>query len=141
MIRESNLPKSSLWLWQIRGGLLTAVPFTAFFIAAFFVRWFLIPAAVFLSVGFWLIFCYLPRYFATFWFSADSTKTTVRKGVWWQRTYYLPRLCTVYACHYSTPLARAWGLSAVCIKTVHGWLILPEMPEKQIKILFAEAFQ
>ena len=141
MIRESALPRKALRLWQIRCGLLTAIPCTAFFIAAFFVRWFLIPTILLLAAGFWLAFCYLPRYFAAFRFRSDSAKLTVRKGVWWQRTYYLPCLRTVYVSTFSTPLAQAFGLKGLCIKLIHGWLILPEMTAEQVETLLSEAFQ
>ncbi len=138
MIRESRLPRKALWLWQIRLGGLALFPITAFFILGRISLWFH-AVGLFLTVAaLWVIFFYLPRYFAAFRFEQTADRLLVRRGVWFRRTDLLPHLRVVYTVSLVSPLARRWGLCALSFKLVRGWLILPEIAVAQAEKLLAE---
>lgn len=125
-MKENKIPEKTLFLWQIRIGVLGAIPISALFILSAVSLWFLIPAGVLTVLILMFLFWYLPRYFNSYEILFPKGAIIINRGVFIKTSHIMPFSRLVYAQSFSTPLAKAMGLAAVSLKAARSSVIIPE---------------
>ena len=129
MQHNGALPKKTLYIWQIRLGVLgIMVAFVSIFVDLTVT---VIAVTVFFAVDFLL----LPLWYKSFEIGIDKGLLILSYGLIFRTTYLLPLSKVIYIKLYKTPLNRAFSLCFSVLKTVKGFLILPEMDDKDIKYI------
>ena len=125
-MKENKIPEKTLFLWQIRIGVLGAIPTAALFILSAVSLWFLIPAGVLTVFILLFLFWYLPRYFDSYEILFPKGAIIINRGVFIKTSHIMPFSRLVYAQSFSTPLAKVMGLAAVSLKAARSRVIIPE---------------
>lgn len=131
-MKENKIPKITRFLWQIRIGGLGIIPIAALFILSAVSRWFLIPAGVLTVFILLFLFWYLPHYFDSYEILFPKGAVIINRGVFIKTSHIMPFSRLVYAQSFSTPLAKAMGLSAVSLKAARSSVIIPELNVKDV---------
>ena len=125
-MKENKIPEKTLFLWQIRIGVLGAIPTAALLILSSVSLWFLIPAGVLTVFILLFLFWYLPRYFDSYEILFPKGAIIINRGVFIKTSHIMPFSRLVYAQSFSTPLAKVMGLAAVSLKAARSRVIIPE---------------
>ena len=131
-MKENKIPEKTLFLWQIRIGVLGAIPTAALFILSSVSLWFLIPAGVLTVFILLFLFWYLPRYFDSYEILFPKGAIIMNRGVFIKTSHIMPFSRLVYAQSFSTPLAKVMGLAAVSLKAARSSVIIPEFSVKDV---------
>ena len=131
-MKENKIPEKTLFLWQIRIGVLGAITTAVLFILSSVSLWLLIPAGVLTVIILLFLFWYLPRYFYSYEILFPKGAIIINRGVFIKTSHIMPFSRLVYAQSFSTPLAKAMGLAAVSLKAARSRVIIPEFSVKDV---------
>ncbi len=132
-MQEYKLPKRTLLLWQIRAALcwllLSAV--FAYYCCALkiFLGLFITLTVVFLVAEFW----YLPKFISGCKIKCFGESVVIEKGVIIKNTHILPFSRLIYTQTLTTPLAKAFGLTALTLKAARSRIFVPELSLEEAK--------
>ena len=130
-----GLPKKTQYLWQLRVGMVAVVLLAAISFLCFASPWFLLLTAVFALIFGVLIFWYVPKYLKSYLIELPEGSIIINRGVFINVSHIMPYSRLVYCESFSTPLAKAFGLSAVTLKAARSLLVIPELPKTEIERL------
>ena len=131
-MKENAIPKKTLFLWQIRLGVLGTISTAVLFFLTAVSIWFLIPAGIFTVFILLFLFWYLPRYFTGYEILFPKGAIIINRGVFIKTSHIMPFSRLVYAQSFSTPLAKAMGLAAVNLKAARSSVVIPELSVKDV---------
>ncbi len=126
-MERRTLPKRTLLLWQIRVVMLTAL-LVLFCLRYSRVLYFL----TFVALGI-AVFCliavvwYFPTFFKSYEFLFKNEAIIINYGVFIKVSHIMPYTRLIYAQSFSTPLASAFGVTAVSLKAARSRVIIPEI--------------
>lgn len=132
-----GLPKKTRYLWQLRVGMIAVILLAAISFLCFASAWFLLLTAGLSLIFGVLIFWYIPKYLKSYLIELPEGSIIINCGVFIKVSHIMPYSRLVYCESFSTPLAKAFGLSAVTLKAARGLLIVPELPKMQVERLIS----
>ncbi len=137
-MKEFNLPRKTLILWQFRslclGLLLTALSSYFYFKLKPFLILLLIIAVIFII----FTFVYLPLFFKSCKIRCSNEAVILKRGVIFENTHILPFSRLIYTQTVTTPIARLLGLRAITLKAARNLLFVPELSVSDAKAFLAE---
>lgn len=137
-MKEFNLPRKTLILWQFRslclGLLLTALSSYFYFKLKPFLILLLIIAVIFII----FTFVYLPLFFKSCKIRCSNEAVILKQGVIFKNTHILPFSRLIYTQTVTTPIARLLGLTAITLKAARNLLFVPELSVIDAKAFLAE---
>ena len=125
-MKENQLPKKTVTLWQIRIGLIGLILLILVCAFGFLTRWVLLGGVVIAVMLAVFLFWYLPRYFKSYEILFPKGAVVINRGVFIKTTHIMPFSRLVYAQSFATPLAKKMGLSALALKAARSSIIIPE---------------
>lgn len=131
-MKENQLPKKTVTLWQIRIGLIGLILLILVCAFGFLTRWVLLGGAVIAVMLAVFLFWYLPRYFKSYEILFPKGAVVINRGVFIKTTHIMPFSRLVYAQSFATPLAKKMGLSALALKATRSSIIIPEFDAKDV---------
>ncbi len=131
-MKENQLPKKTVTLWQIRIGLIGLILLILVCAFGFLTRWVLLGGAVIAVMLAVFLFWYLPRYFKSYEILFPKGAVVINRGVFIKTTHIMPFSRLVYAQSFATPLAKKMGLSALALKAARSSIIIPEFDAKDV---------
>ena len=126
-MKENQLPKKTVTLWQIRIGLIGLILLILVCAFGFLTRWVLLGGAVIAVMLAVFLFWYLPRYFKSYEILFPKGAVVINRGDFIKTTHIMPFSRLVYAQSFATPLAKKMGLSALALKAARSSIIIPEL--------------
>lgn len=129
-MKKNALPKKTLILWQIR-----VLVFNILLVALclFFSKSldFLKPTALIIAIiALAVIVLYLPAYFKGYEIALKGEAVIISHGVFVRIDHIMPYSRLIYAQSFASPMARLLGVSSVTLKAARGWIIVPEIENK-----------
>ena len=130
-----NLPKKTLFLWQIRVVMLTTV------LILFCIRYsgalpFLKIVALLVGIaGILTVAIYLPLFFKGYEILFKNEAILINYGVFIKFSHIMPYTRLIYAQSFSTPFATFFGVTAVSLKAARSRVIVPELNNKDAKYI------
>lgn len=132
-----SLPKKTLILWQIRLFLTAPLLFSVIF-AFFGISYSAFLSAVILSVIYIIVCVFLFFYYKSHKITLNSNSVAVEKGIIIKRTYIMPSIRIIFTRSISTPLSKAFGLTAMSLKNVGTGIFIPELESDKVDIIRKE---
>lgn len=135
IMKEYNLPKKTLWLWQIRG---IAIAFLFILVSAYFsfdLKPFAITTAIIAVLFGLFIFWYLPKFFKTCKIQFINGAVVIKRGVFIKNTHILPFSRLIYTQTLETPVAKLFSLTALTLKAARSYVFIPEMKKEEAQEL------
>ena len=124
---EKKLPVRTLLLWQIRVTvsfvLLGAV--CLYFCSVY--KWFWVLVTVITAVFLFVILWYLPRFIRNYRIKLIGEAVIIENGVFIRTTHIMPYSRMIYTKSFTTPLAKAMGLTSISLKAARSSIIMPEI--------------
>ena len=142
-MKTQNLPKKTLWLWQIRVVMLTAILVGLCFYFVPFPR--ILKIAVFAIIILAVVaeVWYLPALFKSYKILFGDEAIIINRGVFVKVSHFMPYTRLIYAQSFATPLARIMGVTSLSFKAARSRIIVPEIDlsdvEKITSTLTSEA--
>lgn len=131
-MKKYTPPKRVLFLWQLRSavllGLLSLLTIWVWFLTVYFSI--VIGIAIVIAVLF--NFVYLPVFLKSYLVTVDKNAVTITRGVFIKRESVMPQPRLVYAEHITTPLARAFSVSAVAFRAARAATITIELEKADV---------
>lgn len=131
-MKENLLPKKTVFLWQIRIGIIGFILLATICAFVFLTRWMLLAAAIVAAVLAVILFWYLPRYFKSYEIIFPKGAIVINRGVFIKTTHIMPFSRLVYAQSFATPLAKKMGLAALTLKAARSSIIIPELSAEDV---------
>ena len=131
-MKENQLPKKTVTLWQIRIGLIGLILLILVCAFGFLTRWVLLGGVVIAVMLAVFLFWYLPRYFKSYEILFPKGAVVINRGVFIKTTHIMPFSRLVYAQSFATPLAKRMGLSALTLKAARSSIIIPELNAEDV---------
>ena len=131
-MKENQLPKKTVTLWQIRIGLIGFILLVAVCAFGLLTRWVLLGGAVIAVMLAVFLFWYLPRYFKSYEILFPKGAVVINRGVFIKTTHIMPFSRLVYAQSFATPLAKRMGLAALTLKAARSSIIIPEFNAEDV---------
>ncbi len=126
-MKTQNLPKKTLWLWQIRVVMLTAISIGLCFYFIPFSNTLKIAVFTIVILGIVIAVWYLPVLFKSYEILFGNEAIIVNHGVFIKFSHIMPYSRLIYAQSFATPLARLFGLTALSFKAARSRIIVPEI--------------
>lgn len=126
-MKENLLPRRTVFLWQIRLGVIGIVLIAVLAALCFLTRWLLLAAALLAAVFAVLIFWYVPALFKSYEILFPKGAIIIKRGVFIKTTHIMPFSRMVYAQSFASPLAKRMGLSALTLKAARSRILVPEL--------------
>lgn len=126
-MKTETLPKKTLWLWQIRVVMLTALLIGACFYFLSFLYFFKIIVFGVALIGLIATIWYLPMFFKSYQLLFDNEAIIINYGVFIKFSHIMPYSRLIYAQSFATPLARLFGVTALSLKAARSSVIVPEI--------------
>ena len=130
-----TLPKKTIILWQIR----ILIAFAALGAAvAFFARyadWFMLLAMIIVGLGLLFSVVYVPFYIKSYKITIDENSKCITNGLLIKTTNIMPFPRLVFAQSFTTPISSFFKLKCVMLKATRGWILIPELENKDAKYL------
>ncbi len=141
-MKAETLPKKTLWLWQIRVVMLTALLIGICFYFISVLKILKITVFVIALLGLILILWYLPVFFKSYRILFGNEAIIINYGVFIKFSHIMPYSRLIYAQSFATPLARLFGVTSLSLKAARSRVIVPEIElsdaEKIISSLTSE---
>lgn len=131
-MKENLLPKKTVFLWQIRIGIIGLILLAAICAFVFLTPLMLLAAAPVATLLAVFLFWYLPRYFKSYEILFPKGAVVINRGVFIKTTHIMPFSRLVYAQSFATPLAKKMGLAALSLKAARSSIIIPEFDAKDV---------
>lgn len=142
-MKTQNLPKKTLWLWQIRVVMLTAILIGLCFYFIPFPNILKIAVFTIVILGVVMAVWYLPILFKSYEILFGDEAIIINHGVFIKFSHIMPYARLIYAQSFATPLARLFGVTALSFKAARSRIIVPEIQlsdaEKITSTLTSEA--
>ncbi len=136
-MREYNLPRKTLLLWQIRAIALGFILLSVCGYFSFTLKPFAITAVVLAVIFAIVVFWYLPKFFKTCKIQYINGSVVVKRGVFLKNTHILPFSRLIYTQTLVTPIAKAFSLTALTLKAARSYVFVPEMEKTDAEELLA----
>ncbi len=130
-----SLPKRTLTLWQIRISLIFILLCAVVAFLSRYSIWFLLTLTVVVLVAAVTIFIYIPFYFKSYKITVAEGSIIINKGLIIKTTNIMPFPRLVFAESFTTPLASFMKLKGVMLKAARGWMLVPEIENKNADFL------
>lgn len=137
-MEKYGLPARTRLLWQIRISAIGLLPALILLFFCKFSLWCLLPAGLLVALTLVAVLWYVPAYFGGYEISLPQGAIVIKSGVFIRTTHIMPFSRLVYLQTYSTPLAKAMGLTALSLKAARARVIVPELYSDEVK-LFVDA--
>lgn len=124
---ENKLPARTLLLWQIRVAVLFLLLIAVCLYFCSVYKWIWILATVITAVFFFVILWYLPRYIRNYRIKLIGEAVIIENGVFIKTTHIMPYSRMIYTKSFTTPIAKAMGLTAISLKAARSSIIMPEI--------------
>ena len=124
--------KSTLFLWQIRVLLVTAL--LSFITASvkIFVSFFAYLSLVIALLGVLIVFIYLPKYFERYTITIKENAFLIKSGVFLKHERIMPNPRLIYIERYFTPLSKCFGVCGLILHATRAATITAEMKNSDI---------
>ena len=126
-MKTQNLPKKTLWLWQIRVVMLTAISIGLCFYFIPFSNILKIAVFTIVILGIVMAVWYLPVLFKSYEILFGNEAIIINHGVFIKFSHIMPYSRLIYAQSFATPLARLFGLTTLSFKAARSRIIVPEI--------------
>lgn len=126
-MKTQNLPKKTLWLWQIRVVMLTAILIGLCFYFAPFSSIVKIVVFIIAIFGAIMVIWYLPVLFKSYEILFGKEAIIINYGVFIKFSHIMPYTRLIYAQSFATPMARLFGVTALSFKAARSRIIVPEI--------------
>ena len=126
-MKTQNLPKKTLWLWQIRVVMLTAILIGLCFHFVPFPNILKIAVFIIAILGVIMVIWYLPVLFKSYEILFGNEAIIINYGVFIKFSHIMPYTRLIYAQSFATPLARLFGVTALSFKAARSRIIVPEI--------------
>lgn len=133
-MKENGIPKKTRFLWQLRISLIGFLPVAVLAALSPVTLWCLFAAGILAVLLLIFVLWYIPAYFASYEILFPKGAIIINRGVFIRTTHIMPFSRLVYVQSYSTPLAHSMRLAALSIKAARSSLIIPELPEEDVKL-------
>lgn len=130
-----TLPKKTRFLWQIRILIVFILLCAVVSIFSRFSLWFLLPVAIIATIGLLVAFIYVPFYFKSYKITVDESSISISKGLIVRTTNIMPFPRLIFAESFATPLASLMKMKCVMLKAARGWILIPEIDNKNADYL------
>ena len=124
---EKKLPVRTLLLWQIRVTVLFVLlgAVCLYFCSGY--KWFWVLVTVITAVFLFVILWYLPRFIRNYRIKLIGEAVIIENGVFIKTTHIMPYSRMIYTKSFTTPLAKAIGLTSISLKAARSSIIMPEI--------------
>ena len=124
---EKKLPVRTLLLWQIRVTVLFVLlgAVCLYFCSVYI--WFWVLVRVITAVFLFVILWYLPRFIRNYRIKLIGEAVIIENGVFIKTTHIMPYSRMIYTKSFTTPLAKAIGLTSISLKAARSSIIMPEI--------------
>ena len=126
-MKTQNLPKKTLWLWQIRVVMLTAILNGLCFYFVPFPNILKIAVFIIAILGVIMVIWYLPVLFKSYEILFGNEAIIINYGVFIKFSHIMPYTRLIYAQSFATPMARLFGVTALSFKAARSRIIVPEI--------------
>ena len=137
-MKTYTAPQKTLMLWQIRSVLLLIVIAALTIWISFLTLYFLIVTGVTLVILAIAAYVYLPLYIKRYSVSVGPAAIIIRSGVFIRRENIMPRPRMVYAQQITSPLARIFRVSSLCLNAARASTVTLELDRKDIEEILKE---
>ena len=134
-MERASLPVKTLFLWQIRVVMLTAVIVWFCFRYRNLLPFMDILAILFAAIGLLTVLVYLPVFFKGYEILFKNEAIIINYGVFIKFSHIMPYTRLIYAQSFSSPLASIFGVTAVSLKAARSRVIIPEIENKDAKYI------
>lgn len=124
---EKKLPVRTLLLWQIRVTVLFVLLGAVCLYFCFVYKWFWVLVTVITAVFLFVILWYLPRFIRNYRIKLIGEAVIIENGVFIKTTHIMPYSRMIYTKSFTTPLAKAIGLTSISLKAARSSIIMPEI--------------
>lgn len=124
---EKKLPVRTLILWQIRVTVLFVLLGAVCLYFCSVYKWFWILVTVITAVFLFVILWYLPRFIRNYRIKLIGEAVIIENGVFIKTTHIMPYSRMIYTKSFTTPLAKAIGLTSISLKAARSSIIMPEI--------------
>ena len=124
---EKKLPVRTLLLWQIRVTVLFVLLRAVCLYFCSVYKWFWVLVTVITAVFLFVILWYLPRFIRNYRIKLIGEAVIIENGVFIKTTHIMPYSRMIYTKSFTTPLAKAIGLTSISLKAARSSIIMPEI--------------
>ena len=124
---EKKLPVRTLLLWQIRVTVLFVLLGAVCLYFCSVYKWFWVLVTVITAVFLFVILWYLPRFIRNYRIKLIGEAVIIENGVFIKTTHIMPYSRMIYTESFTTPLAKAMGLTSISLKAARSSIIMPEI--------------
>lgn len=124
---EKKLPVRTLLLWQIRVTVLFVLLGAVCLYFCSVYKWFWVLVTVITAVFLFVILWYLPRFIRNYRIKLIGEAVIIENGVFIKTTHIMPYSRMIYTKSFTTPLAKAMGLTSISLKAARSSIIMPEI--------------
>ena len=124
---EKKLPVRTLLLWQIRVTVLFVLLGAVCLYFCSVYKWFWVLVTVITAVFLFVILWYLPRFIRNYRIKLIGEAVIIENGVFIRTTHIMPYSRMIYTKSFTTPLAKAIGLTSISLKAARSSIIMPEI--------------
>lgn len=137
-LNQYKLPEKTLLLWRIRAVALSVLLLCACIFLKFNSLLLLSLVGAVVIICLLAVLWYLPRLFKTCEIYFVNDAVIIKRGVIIKNTHILPFSRLIYTQTLTTPLARAFGLTAVTLKAARSRIFIPEIKKQDARRLIAD---
>ena len=124
---EKKLPVRTLPLWQIRVTVLFVLLGAVCLYFCSVYKWFWVLVTVITAVFLFVILWYLPRFIRNYRIKLIGEAVIIENGVFIKTTHIMPYSRMIYTKFFTTPIAKAMGLTSISLKAARSSIIMPEI--------------
>ncbi len=114
-------------LWQIRVTVLFVLLGAVCLYFCSVYKWFWVLVTVITAVFLFVILWYLPRFIRNYRIKLIGEAVIIENGVFIKTTHIMPYSRMIYTKSFTTPLAKAIGLTSISLKAARSSIIMPEI--------------
>ncbi len=124
--------KSTVFLWQIRILLITALLSIIVASAKFFMSFFAYISVAIVLLGVIIAFLYIPKYFERYSITVGENALIIKSGIFLKHERIMPNPRLIYIERYFTPLSKLFGICGLILHATRAGTITAEMKNADI---------
>lgn len=132
-----SLPQRTLWLWQIRIGIVFALLAGVSACFAALSVWLWIPCGVIVAAAAFCEFFYIPKLIKSYVITLKNGAVRVKHGVFVKFTTIMPYPKLIFTQTVASPAARMCKLCAVTLKAARSVTVIPEMDNEDARLILS----
>ncbi len=125
--------KSTVFLWQIRVLIITALLSLITGSVKFFVSFFAYFSVVIALLGVIIAFLYIPKYFERYTIMVSRNALIIKSGIFLKHERIMPNPRLIYIERYFTPLSKAFGVCGLILHATKAATVTAEMKTADIE--------